>query len=393
MNPLDKIVAEVNKKYGEGTILRADEAKSLVTERIPTGVFDFDMRIGGGFPRGRITVIKGEYSTGKSVLCLLAAANAQRHCRHCGCAFEYVDLLGEVHELDCKCGKKNPMRVVILDAEHSFDADWAAKWGLDVSETYVIQTEYAEQAIDVADACIRSRECDFLLVDSVAALTPSVEVEESAEKWQIGVFARLMNKAMRKWTSAINSYGMQSEEMCTIVLINQLRMSLGGYRPTTTSPGGKGIDFFESVEVRLKRVGEVTAKGTDRPLGIEVEYVIKKNKTAPLMPGGLFKLFFVGERGGYQIGDTDNDVQVLRLASYWNLIEKGGSWYTFPDGQKVQGDEKAAAVLRQDPKLMLRFQEMIRERELSWANEAQDLSDGKDTKAARAKKAEAEDVE
>lgn len=378
MGKLDSILADINKKYGEGTLLPAGEAKSLVVDRIPSNIFDLDMKIGGGFPRGRISMIKGEYSTGKSAICLKTAASAQKHCRFCGAQFEYVDLLGEVHEFDCKCGKREPMKVVWLDAEGTFDTGWAEKWGVDKKNTYLIQTEYAEQAIDVSEACIRSQECDLLVVDSVAALTPSKEIEASAEEWQMGLFARLMNKAMRTWTSAMNSYGMTNSQKCTIILINQMRVNLGGFKPMPTSPGGKGLDFFQSLEVRLKRTGTIEDKATKRPLGIEVEFVPKKNKTAPLTPGGKFNLYFVSDKDGYKIGDTDNDVQVLRAAAYWNLVERSSkAWYSFPGDRKVHGDAKAAALLRQDPELLRELESRVRDRELSWANELQDLS-GKD---------------
>jgi len=383
MNPLDKLVGEINKRYGGGTLLKASEAKSLVVDRLPSGVFDFDMKTGGGFPRGRITQLKGEFSTGKTALCLLAAAQAQRHCRLCGGRFEFIDMLGEVHEEKCKCGKKVPMRVVWLDAEHAFEASWAAKWGVDPASIYVIQAEYAEQAIDVVDACIRSGECDLLIVDSVAALTPSIEVEESAEKQQMGVFARLMNKALRKWTSAMNAQGLLAETKCTVILINQLRLSIGGYKPSLTSPGGKGLDFFASVDVRLKKVGEIMTEGSDRPVGIDLEFVVKKNKTAPLMPGGKFKLFFVSEAGSYRVGDSDNDEQVLRAGAYWKLIPRNGSWYTFPDGNKVNSAAKAAITLRQDPALMAKLEDGIRLRELAWANEGY-VKDVEDPEATHA---------
>jgi recombination protein RecA len=374
MQTLEETAKLINKVYGPGTLMIADEALGLVLDRTSSGVFDVDMKIGGGYPRGRITVIKGEYSSGKSVLCLLGAAHAQQHCRYCGKRFEHTDMLGEFHEYDCECKKREAMRVVWLDAEHSFDHGWAQKWGLQTSKAYVIQTEYAEQAIDVADKVIRSKECDFLVVDSVAALTPSVEIEQSSENWQVGVFARLMNKALRKWTSAVNSYGLLAETKCTILLINQMRLALGGYHPTPTSPGGKGIDFFQSLELRLKRSkDELLDFATNRPIGINVEYVIKKNKTAPLLPGGEFKLFFISQKDSYRIGDTNNDEQVLKAAAYWNLIHKAGGWFTFPDGSKVQSSEKAALAIRKDPELLDNLAESVRARELSWATTAQEI--------------------
>lgn len=368
-NQLKALLAEINKKYGEGTILPASEAKALVTDRLPSGIFDLDMKIGGGWPRGRVSVLKGEFSTGKSAICLKTAVEAQRHCRHCGKRFEYQDVLGEIHEFECQCGLKEPMRVVWLDAEHSFDSDWAKKYGVDVANILVIQTEYAEQAIDVADQCIRSKQCDLLVVDSIAALTPGIEVEESAEKWQMGVMARLMGKALRKWTSGLNSFGLVDDIKCTILLINQLRMNIGGYGASITSPGGKAIDFFESVEIRLKKDEAIVDKGTERPVGVNVSFEVKKNKTAPLSSGGMFGLYFVAKRGDYSIGDTDTEVQVARLAAYWGIIKKAGAgWYTLPDGTKCQGDEKLSLAMKNNPSLFKDLMDRVRERELMWVS-------------------------
>jgi len=365
-SPLEALVKSINTKYGAGTLLTADKATSLVIDRLPSRILSLDLQIGGGFPRGRISMLKGDFSTGKSAVAMLATAEAQRSCRHCGTPFEAVSFYGEVTTFDCECKKNDPMRPVWLDAEHSFDSSWAKKWGVDPSRLHVLETEYAEQAIDVADACIRSKQCDLLVADSIAAFTPGVEVEESSEKWQMGVLARLMGKALRKWTSGLNSYGLLGQTKCTIILINQMRISFGGYHPTTTSPGGRGLDFFESLEVRFKKNAPIEEPGSKRPIGISVEFVIKKNKTAPLGTGGLFSLYFVPVPGRYNIGSTDIDAQVLQLAAFWGLIKKGGAWYTFPNDTKVKGKEAAAAVLKDNPLLLEELQKIIMERELVW---------------------------
>jgi protein RecA len=257
-----------------------------------------------------------------------------------------------------------------LIIHNSFDPTWVAKWGVCVEDLLVIQTEYAEQAIDVADQCIRSRECDLLIVDSIAALTPGIEVEESAEKWQVGVMARLLGKAFRKWTSGLNSFGLLSETRCTIFMVNQLRLALGGYHPTVTSPGGKAPDFYQSVELRLKKSEEIVDKGSGRPIGVQVEFVVKKNKTYPVTEGGQFALYFVAQRGAHRVGDTDTAVQVIRAASYWGIIQRAGAgWLTMPDGSKVQGDEKAGILLSQNPVLMKDLMDRVRSRELMWQEE------------------------
>jgi len=363
---LDQLRASINKKYGAGTILPASEAIALVVDRIPFGIFELDVKIGGGAPRGRITIIKGGYSTGKSGLTYKSAAEAQKMCRFCGRPFEIIDIFGEVHELDCRCGKRSPMRVVVVDTEHAFDPSWVRKFGVNIKDLLLIQAEYSEQAIDIADQCIRSKECDLMIIDSIASMTPGIEIEESSEKQQIGVGARLLGKAFRKWTAGLNSAGLLSETKCTIMMVNQLRLALGGYHPTITSPGGKAPDFFESLELMLKKNEEIVDKGSGRPIGVNVEFTVKKNKTHPLSSTGLFSLYFVGQKGHHRVGDTDTDVQVARMASYWGILKKAGSWVILPGGEKIQGEEKAGAYLREHPLVMTDLMDRVREREDMW---------------------------
>jgi recombination protein RecA len=365
---LDSLIAGINKRYGTGTILRADDAIGLVIDRVPLGVFELDLRLGGGIPRGRITMLKGDYSTGKSALCLKAAAAFQRCDRFTGKPYVNITTDGEVIDLDFgREGKPEPMRVVWLDSEHSWDNSWSKLWGIDTGSLYLIQTEYMEQAIDIADACVRSGECDLLVVDSIAALTPSVEIEESAEKLQMGVSARLMNKALRKWTSGLNSGGLLAETKCTILLVNQFRLAIGGGFSYKTSPGGKGLDYSQSIEVQFKHAGWVTEKKSDRSVGSEIEFTITKNKTAPAAGKGKFKMFFVtSEELCHYVGETDVEAQVLRSAVYWGLISKGGAgWFTLGDN-KVQGELSASMYLRDNPEYFKHLQETILKNELAW---------------------------
>jgi RecA/RadA recombinase len=157
MADIDAIAKEVNTIFGEGTLLRASEAKSLTMDWLKTGIFDLDIKLGGGLPRGRIITYKVGYSTGKSVVAMCNVAQAQSTCRYCGQLFEHIDLQGVYHAYDCRCKKKEPMRCVWLDAENSYDPEWAEQWNVDNSVLYVIRTEYAEQAIDVIDRCIMLR--------------------------------------------------------------------------------------------------------------------------------------------------------------------------------------------------------------------------------------------
>jgi recombination protein RecA len=316
-------------------------------------------------------------------------------CRYCAKPIEIVDVYtGECFDVECKCGKREPMRVVVMDVEHSFDPSWVRKWRVNTDDVLVIETEYAEQAIDVADQCIRSKECDVLIVDSIAALTPSIEVEESSEKWQVGVMARLLGKAFRKWISGLNSAGLLADTKCTILMINQLRLALGGYHPTITSPGGKAADFYESFELRLKKGDDIIDPGTSRPIGVRVEWIDKKNKTYPKSSGGEFALYFVNEQGKYRVGDTDTDVQIIKLAAYWGILKKGGAgWYTFPNGTKVQGDDKAGALLRENSALMKDMMDRVRSRELAWQEEGVEKGSNDKSKRASAEETDSEDVE
>jgi recombination protein RecA len=390
---LEQLKASINKKYGAGTILPASEAISLVVDRIPFGVFELDVKIGGGIPRGRVTVIKGDYSTGKSGLTYKCACEAQKMCRFCGRPFEIVDIFGEVHELDCRCGKRVPMRIVLVDIEHAFDPLWTTRWGVDTKNLLLIQTEYAEQAIDVAEQCIRSKECDLLIIDSVAAMTPSIEIEESSEKWQVGVAARLIGKAFRKWTSGLNSAGLLSETKSTILLVNQYRMALGKYT-TITSPGGKAPDFYESLELRLKKNGPIIDEGSGRPIGVDVEFVVQKNKTHPMSAPGLFNLYFVAQKGHHRVGDTDTAVQVVRMAAYWGILRKAGSWVIFPDGSKLQGEDKAGAYLLATPRVMTDLMDRVRLREDLWKEEGLTASiPNEDSEGSSAEETDSEDVE
>lgn len=366
MKGLEKVVAEINKVYGEGTLMRASDASALVLDRFTTGIFDLDMKLGGGYPRGRIIMFKGGYSTGKSAVAMLGVASAQRSCRFCGGLFEHIDSQGEVHKMNCKCGKKEPMRVVWMDVEHTFDRSWAEKWGIDTENLYVIQTESAEEAVNIAEKCVRSKECDFLVVDSVAALSPITEVENESGSSNMGVFARLMNQALRKWTSGMNSGSLLDTTKCTIVLINQDRLAIGGFRPMLASPGGEGLKFFTSVTVRFKRKDTLRSPNIDRPVGIETEFLVEKNKTAPLMDGGLFNLYFVSDRSGYKAGETNNAEQVLRLATYWKLVEYKKPWINFPDGAKYQGVTNASAYLLENPEFCKELEIEIRRLELAW---------------------------
>ncbi len=377
---LDGLLASINKKYGEGTILRASDAARLKLSRIPYGVPILDAATGGGIPRGRITLHRGTESAGKSLLAYLAIIQAQSLCRRCAMPFRIVD--PETQEevfLDCTCKKCEPHIAAVIDAESSFDRAWFAKLGGNNDLVLVQQSEYAEQAIDVADHVLRSREVDIVMIDSIAALSPSKEIEESVEKKSMGAQAQLLTKAYRKWQSALNEGSLNGPTPPTIILINQLRYKIGVvYGSPITSPGGEAVNKFgPSLVLELQRKkpikpGSAKKKDDDNEseddnddsnaVGVNVAFKVAKNKTAPAFRVGTYEVYF-SDYEGYKAGDTDRAGQVFRLALAWNLIEKSGSWFKLPDGSKFQGEGQMLAHLKENPALYQALFERVSELE------------------------------
>ncbi len=372
-NELDKLLGEINKRYGAHSIVKASENKTLAAvQRVRTGIFGLDVALGGGVPVGGITILKGEYSSGKSVLALRIASAYQRHCRNCGREMFDWDETTQTGKMKKCCKDAAPMRVVWFDAEGCWSNSWAQRLGVDTDNCYVIRTEFAEQGIDVADAIIRSGECDLLVVDSVAALTPSVEIEQSSEKWQMGVAARLMNKAMRKWVSAQNAGSLGRATTCSVLLINQIRMKIGViYGSPETSPGGKGLEFAASVIGKVKKDGFME-DDAGRAVGHWMQVAFVKNKTAPPNRTCKFSLAFVdspyGEGDSRKPGASNIGHQILGLAEFWKLVKRSGSWYELAKGHRCQGAEAAAKWLEQpENKAVLdMLRDKIWEKEVGW---------------------------
>ena len=366
----DKLIDQINKTYKSVTIVRAADSKLLAdVQRIRTGVLSFDIAIGGGVPRGRIIQLLGHESSGKSALALRIAGAFQRHCRNCSRPmFRWDEVLRVAKPRTC-CKNPEPCRVVWLDIERSWTNRWAENLTVDTSKAYLVRADYAEQAIDVADEVIRSGDCDLLVVDSVAALTPAAEIELSAEAKRMGLQPKLMSETLRKWTSAQNVGGMIDHKAeCTIALINQIRFKIGViYGSPETNPGGKALQHYASITARFKK-GDFLGDEAGRPTGLEMECVVKKNKTAPPMRQAKFSLNFMNT-GPYKLAGCSNHAeQVLALAVYWNLVKQGGSWYTLAKGVKYQGAEAAAEALckPENAKVLKMLEERIWKNEVAW---------------------------
>lgn len=288
---LNDLMAKINKKWGQGTVMRASEASGLsALPRILTGIFALDYASGGGIPVGRITSIFGKKSSAKSVLAAKIVAAAQGYCREhvvrmvstgkrlyrcpaCGarsenngddcpsCAKIGVESTFQDYgdtELQCPvCGEYNPFICAWLDAEGTYDNTWSAKLGINGEYIWVIRTEFAEQAIDVSDAMLRTGDCDILVIDTIAHLTPSKEIEDSSDQWNVGLQARLINKMLRKLVSAVNAPGVSEAKRPTVLMLNQIRNKVGCFNGKTRVRFADGRSVFIKDVVRDKMTGPV----------------------------------------------------------------------------------------------------------------------------------------
>ena len=328
---LDKLFADLNKHFGGDLILQASSNKVPNMERVKTSSLGLNIELGGGIPIRRIIEIYGELSSGKTSLCLDIASKFTKGGKYC----------------------------VWIDAEGCFDKLWAARMGVDLEHLYIVKPETGEQAIDILDATLRSGKADLIVLDSIPAVVPKVEVDESMEKQQMGVHARMMNKMVRKIQSAMNSIRDGVHNKTTVLLINQLRNKIGVmYGSPETTPGGMGIPYAASVRIKLKR-GEwftYSNEKLDKNIGHEIKFYIEKNKTAPPKTSGSF-IFYTHDvaDAGIQAGTIDRLDEIVRYGISYGIIEQAGAWYTL-GAHRLQGVEKVKEFLKSDSKEFERLQ-------------------------------------
>ena len=300
---LERVIAQIEKQYGQGAIMHMDEHSYAKIEGIPTGSLSLDIALGGaGIPRGRISELFGPESSGKTTLALHVIANAQR--------------AGGV--------------AAFIDAEHALDTTWAKRLGVDVSGLLVSQPDTGEQALDIAEMLIRSNSVDAIVVDSVAALTPKAEIEGEMGDAHVGRQARLMSQAMRKLTSII------SKSKTALVFINQIRMKIGVmFGNPETTPGGRALKFYTSVRIDLRRI--TTIKDSSGAIGSRVRARVVKNKIAPPFRDTEFDIMF--DSGISYEGD------LLDLASGCDVVEKSGAWLNYGELRLGKGRENAKKFL------------------------------------------------
>jgi recombination protein RecA len=315
---LDAALSQINKQFGKGSAMMLGERPKIDVETISSGSLALDKALGvGGYPRGRVIEIYGPESSGKTTLTLHAIAEAQ----------------------------KKGLSSAFVDAEHAFDPVYAENLGINIDEMVISQPDNGESALEIVDTFVRSGAVDLIIVDSVAALTPQVELEGGMADNQMGLQARLMSKALRKLTGSISKTG------CTVIFINQIRMKIGvmfGSPETTT--GGNSLKFYSSVRLDIRRGSQI--KSGDEILGNDTKVKIVKNKVAPPFKVAEFEIIY-GE-GVSKIGE------IIDLAVKEDIIEKSGSWYAY-DGVKIgQGKENAKKYLKDNPEISDQIEAKIR---------------------------------
>jgi len=306
---IEMAVAQIEKQFGKGSIMKLGGEKKIDVEVIPTGALSLDMALGvGGVPKGRIIEIYGPESSGKTTLALHIMAEAQKR--------------GEA--------------VALIDAEHAFDPTYARNIGLELNDLYISQPDFGEQALEILETLVRSAAFGVIVVDSVAALTPRAEIEGEMGDSHMGLQARLMSQALRKITAVTSKTG------TTIIFINQLRMKIGvmfGNPETTT--GGNALKFYASVRLDIRQKDKILKDG--KIIGHVTRVKVAKNKVAPPFKEATFDMI-------YPMG-IDKESSIIDAALEVGIIEKKGAWYNYGDLQLGQGKESASDMLRQDKKL------------------------------------------
>ncbi|MFA5537281.1 MAG: recombinase RecA [Bacillota bacterium] len=303
---LEMALLQIEKQFGKGSIMRMGQSVGVAIEVIPTGALSLDVALGiGGLPRGRVIEIFGPESSGKTTVALHVIAEAQ----------------------------KNGGIAAFIDAEHALDPNYADKLGVDVDALLLSQPDTGEQALEIAEALVRSNALDVVVIDSVAALVPRAEIEGEMGDAHVGLQARLMSQALRKLAGAI------SKSKTTAIFINQLREKVGiMFGNPETTPGGRALKFYSSVRLEIKRV-ENLKQGTDL-IGARTRVRVVKNKMAPPFKQADFDIMY-GE-------GISQEGCILDLGYDLNIIQRSGAWYSYNEERLGQGRENAKDYLRQN---------------------------------------------
>jgi recombination protein RecA len=343
---LETAIGVIEQKFGKGAIMKLGAASSLDIEAIPTGSMTLDLALGiGGIPRGRVIELFGPESSGKTTVALHCIAETQK-------------LGGEV---------------AFIDVEHALDPVYAEKLGVDINSLLVSQPDSGEQALEIAEALARSGAVDCIVVDSVAAMVTKAEIDGDMGDAHVGQLARLMSQAMRKLTSVL------SKSNCAAIFINQIREKIGMiYGNPETTPGGRALKFYASVRIDVRK-GEAIKEGSEI-IGNKTKVKIVKNKVAPPFKECEFDIMY-----GEGISRTG---EVLDLAVELGIAKKGGAWFSYGDMKLGQGRDNAKLFLKENPDIMLEFEEKIKAKLAEKAKEEQDKKNAKKVKTKLEQKAE-----
>lgn len=318
---LEMALNQIEKQFGKGAIMRlGEDAAKLTMDVIPTGALALDIALGvGGIPRGRIIEVYGPESSGKTTVALHMIAEAQK--------------LGGI--------------AAFIDAEHALDPSYARNLGVNIDDLLVSQPDTGEQALEIAEALVRSGAVDIIVIDSVAALVPRAEIEGEMGDAHVGLQARLMSQALRKLAGAIN------RSRTVAVFINQLREKVGVmFGNPETTPGGRALKFYATIRLEVRRA-ETLKQGTDM-VGNRTRVKVVKNKVAPPFKQADFDIMY-GE-------GISREGSILDIGTDLDIVNKSGAWYSFADERLGQGRENAKQYLREHPELARTIETQIRQR-------------------------------
>ena len=315
---LDDAISQIEKKFGKGSVMRLGDRTAVDVDVIPSGSLTLDKALGiGGYPKGRIIEIYGPESSGKTTLTLHAIAQAQ----------------------------KQGGKAAFIDAEHAIDPVYAKNLGVDIDELILSQPDSGEQALEIAEMLVRSGVIDLIVIDSVAALVPQVELDGEMGDAAVGLQARLMSKALRKLSGVMNKTN------CTVIFINQLREKIGVmYGNPETTTGGRALKFYSSVRVEIRRSEQIKQNG--EIVGNKANIKVVKNKVAP--PFKTTQVDIIYGKG------ISRDGEILDLAVEGDIVEKSGAWYAYNGEKIVQGRENAKNFLLEHPAIFAEVEEKVK---------------------------------
>jgi recombination protein RecA len=314
---LEMALAQIDKQFGKGAVMKMGERTNLDIEVVPTGALSLDLALGvGGLPRGRVVEIYGPESSGKSTLAMHVVAEAQRNGGVCA----------------------------YIDAEHAMDPVYARAIGVDVDQLLISQPDTGEQALEIADMLTRSGAIDVLVIDSVAALTPRAEIEGEMGDTHVGLQARLMSQALRKLTGNLHKTG------TIAIFINQLREKIGVmFGSPETTPGGRALKFYASVRLDIRRIESL--KDGAEVVGNRTRVKVVKNKVSPPFRQAEFDIMY-----GQGIS---REGSLIDMSVDLGIVKKSGAWFTYEGEQLGQGREKAKEYLKQNPEVMMEISDKV----------------------------------